>query len=357
MQKQYTDLRLAIEGVGKDVTLQVASLPTSLNDLSQAHERKMYSDSEDRQHRMPVESLQLQAQLDDLRQSMGEAQLEADASEQHTDIAGRLSNLETCLRDLSDVHDLDARFASFCESVAQFQAEVRTAVQQHPGCALEAGDFETTIDRHGVVVADGEQAMEEQQQSVGLEQLVREVKQARASAAHRATLDEYRAEALDAVDLRVSAVAERLSDTCERLSDAERSLEKTSRGGCVLRMRFDRLESGIESRVDVLAEHLSEVTERQLEIERGLLAAAQGSLSVGHHFAIRSRMDLQSPLTKVPTASSRLRSSHRADPPAFALPPPPLALPITEPSLVVSPPMASSIGGGGTSDGRMPQTS
>jgi len=209
----------------------------------------------------------------------------------------------------------------------------------------------------GSQFSNGEEVVEtnsEQDEFMDRGQLARELRQAKTSAAHRASLDEYRAEALDAVDSRVSAVSERLADTCERVLDVERGFAVAGRNSSMLRARFDRLEGGIEDRVGILVKDVSEIAERQLALERGLLAAVAHGSALSGGGGARARLELQAHLSKLPAAPSHFRLVD-----APSLPPPSVSLPASEPCLAASLPRVHyhmDEVPGGTSRGNVPQT-
>jgi len=273
---------------------ETANLQSKIEELEQVVNSKNQSDD------LLEQSVKLQAQIDSLKRTMQEKMavaptdqlddvsakllhverglqdlLEAAPCPEHrADVGGKLRNVERGLQDLRQAQTLveaqDIEFAEFYASVVKFQAEVLTTMQDpqvqrgllQPSRAPQQPE-EETLRKNDMAVF--------QQQPLDLEQLACEVRRATASAAHRATLDEYRAEALDALNSRVSAVSERLADTCDRLVTVENGLESSGRGNIVHQKQLERLHGTIRIRVDELAEDLSQVAMRQWRWRKAFL--------------------------------------------------------------------------------------
>ncbi|CAJ1405482.1 unnamed protein product [Effrenium voratum] len=107
--------------------------------------------------------------------------------------------------------------------------------------------------------------------------LAEELQKARAASVHQTRMEVHRAEALGALESKVSAVTLRLEDACARIHEAELGLDAASRGGLALRLRLEQLQSSVELRLTSLAGDLADVTLRQQAMERGLPQARDRS--------------------------------------------------------------------------------
>ncbi|CAJ1421230.1 unnamed protein product, partial [Effrenium voratum] len=89
--------------------------------------------------------------------------------------------------------------------------------------------------------------------------LAEELQKARAASVHQTRMEVHRAEALGALESKVSAVTLRLEDACARIHEAELGLDAASRGGLALRLRLEQLQSSVELRLTSLAGDLADV--------------------------------------------------------------------------------------------------
>lgn len=102
------------------------------------------------------------------------------------------------------------------------------------------------------------------------------LERAAAAAERRVRLDTHRAEALAAVESRVTAVAERLDDVCLRLDEAESGLEAAGRSGVQMRMRLENVASVADAKIAALSADVADTAARQALAERHLADTARG---------------------------------------------------------------------------------
>mmetsp|Transcript_50254 Transcript_50254/g.92852 ORF Transcript_50254/g.92852 Transcript_50254/m.92852 type:complete len:579 (-) Transcript_50254:84-1820(-) len=95
------------------------------------------------------------------------------------------------------------------------------------------------------------------------QRFAQEVEQAARAVSRRACIDAHRAEAVAAVDARVSAVCERLTDVHSRVSSLEQGMDTMARISMALRCQIDKLQSSVEVSLTAAAADIAELSSRQ----------------------------------------------------------------------------------------------